>query len=227
MTDATRGPVGRPTGPHPSLLRALLGRAWRESMSPVTSDGTELTRIIRRIGEGDAAAWDEGVALVYSSLKGMAHRFMLNQAAGHTLQTTALVHEVYLKLAGNDRHWESRRHFELVAARAMRQVLVDHARSRQAAKRGGDRRKQALQGDELAAGSGDDDGLSALALHESLERLQAADPEAAKVAELRCFGGLQVHEIARVLEWSERTVERRWHAARSHLRRDLGGPGRP
>lgn len=223
MSDSTRGPAGNPVGPRPFSLRALLPRLpCARLVEPMTD--AELTQVIRRIGEGEAGAWDEAVALVYAQLKVIAHRFMLDQAGGHTLQTTALVHEVYIKLAGNDRRWESRRHFELVAARAMRQVLVDHARARQAAKRGGGQQVQELRGDELGDEPRLDDGLTALALHESLERLQSTDPDAAKVAELRCFGGLQIEEIAKVLEWSERTVERRWRAARDHLRSHFGGP---
>jgi RNA polymerase sigma factor (TIGR02999 family) len=178
-----------------------------------------LTMILKRLDEGDASAWDEALRRVYGTLHEMAHRLMCDQAAGHTLQTTALVHEAYLKMVGASGGWETRRHFERVAARAMRQVLVDHARARKADKRGGQEERVLLTEDVVQAGT---DGTDALALDEALERLCGLDPEVAQVAELRCFGGLQHDEVARVLDCSERTVERRWRFARSWLRKELG-----
>jgi RNA polymerase sigma factor (TIGR02999 family) len=182
-------------------------------------DDLSITVILGRVAEGEPGAWDQALARVYPHLREMAHRFMRDQSGGHTLQTTALVHEAYLKLAGGAGGWENRRHFERVAARAMRQVLVDHARGRDTLKRGGAGQRRVQLTDDLAEAP--ELGCDVLALHEALERLQELDPGAAQVAELRCFGGLQHYDVARVIEVSERTVERRWRFARSWLRKEL------
>jgi RNA polymerase sigma-70 factor (ECF subfamily) len=100
------------------------------------SEPTDVSRLLERVGNGDQAAWDELLPRLYTTLHLIAHRLMNDQARGHTLQTTALVHEAFLKMAGGEQRWETRRHFERVAARAMRTVLVDHARARNAQKRG-------------------------------------------------------------------------------------------
>jgi RNA polymerase sigma factor (TIGR02999 family) len=185
----------------------------------MASDDLSITVILGRVADGEPGAWDQALARVYPQLREMAHRFMRDQSGGHTLQTTALVHEAYLKLAGGAGGWETRRHFERVAARAMRQVLVDHARGRDTQKRGGAGQRRVQLTDDLAEVQ--DVGFDVLSLHEALERLQELDPDVAQVAELRCFGGLQHDDIAKVVEVSERTVERRWRFARSWLRKEL------
>jgi RNA polymerase sigma factor (TIGR02999 family) len=187
----------------------------------VEAEDVGLTVILHRVADGDQGAWEEALERIYPKLHDMAHRLMRDQSGGHTLQTTALVHEAYIKLLGANADWETRRHFERVAARAMRHVLVDHARAHQTAKRGGGKERRVLLTDELA--QADDGDFDTLALHDALERLQTLDPDAAQVAELRCFGGLQHDEIAKVVDCSERTVERRWRFARSWLRKELAG----
>lgn len=180
-----------------------------------------VTVLLKRIAGGDQGAWGLVLPVVYDHLRATAHRLLRNQAPGHTLQTTALVHEAYMKLVGAGGDWESRRHFECVAARAMRQVLVDHARAQHADKRGGAGGFQVLLTEELAqVGEGP---LDALALDEALTRLQELDPEVVSVFELRCFGGLDLESIARVLGLSLRTVERRWRFVRAWLAKELEG----
>ncbi len=182
------------------------------------SESTDIPRLLERVAEGDQAAWDELLPPLYATLHEIAHRLMRDQAKGHTLQTTALVHEAFLKLAGGEQHWETRRHFERVAARAMRAVLVDHARARNAQKRGECWRRVMLT-DEVAEVTGPE--LDVLALHEALDKLHALDPEAAEVSELRCFGGLEHEDIAHVTGRSKRTVERSWRFARAWLEREM------
>lgn len=167
-------------------------------------------------------AADELLKLVERELHGMAQALMNDQKAGHTLQATALVNEAWLRLAGAGISLESRAHFLAVAATAMRSVLVDHARRRLADKRGGGQRPAPI---EAAAGVGaEDDGSAMLSLHEALERLAQQDEEAAKVAELRLFAGMEHAEAARALSTSPRTIERRWRFARQWLQRELS-PG--
>jgi len=180
-----------------------------------------VTVLLKRIAAGDSAAWDLALPQVYEHLRTTAHRLLRDQAPGHTLQTTALVHEAYLKLVGAGADWESRRHFECVAARAMRHVLVDHARARRTEKRGGPGQQRVLLTEELAQVSGEP--LDALVLDEALTRLQELDPEVVLVFELRCFGGLDFEAIARVLELSVRSVERRWRFVRSWLKKEMEG----
>lgn len=200
-------------------MAAPVRRAVRYEHEPMPTEDLSLTAILQRVAVGEEGAWDQALERVYPKLHDMAHRLMRDQSGGHTLQTTALVHEAYLKLLGAGTEWETRRHFERVAARAMRHVLVDHARAKQAEKRGGAQRKRVLLTDEVVRD--DEGGLDALALNDALERLQELDPDAAQVAELRCFGGLQHDEIAQVVDCSERTAERRWRFARSWLRKEL------
>ena len=180
-----------------------------------------VTVLLKRIAGGDQGAWDLVFPQVYDHLRATAHRLLRNQAPGHTLQTTALVHEAYMKLVGAGGDWESRQHFECVAARAMRQVLVDHARAQRADKRGGAGGMQVMLTEELTQVAGEP--LDALALDEALTRLQRLDPEVVGVFELRCFGGLELEAIARVLGISLRTAERRWRFVRSWLAKELEG----
>jgi RNA polymerase sigma factor (TIGR02999 family) len=147
---------------------------------------------------------------------------MRREGSEHTLQATALVHEAYLRLV--DQHhvvWRNRAHFFGVAAQLMRRILVDHARSRHAAKRGGGMQQLALGDADAAASPAADDGVDVISLHEALERLAALDPAQARLVELRYFGGLNIDETAQALDISPATVKREWATARAWLRREL------
>ena len=171
------------------------------------------------MADGDGAALDQLIPLVYRELHKIAKRYMADQSAGHTLQTTAVVHEAYLKLAGTGRQiWEDRAHFFAVAAKAMRQVLVDHARTRQAAKRGGDVRIVPLEeGVAISGGT----AAELIALDDALTDLARLDARKAQVVELRYFGGLTVEDTARTLGISPETVGRDWRFAKSLLEREI------
>jgi RNA polymerase sigma-70 factor, ECF subfamily len=153
---------------------------------------------------------------VYAELHRQAERAMRGEGAEHTLQATALVHEAWLRLADQHVAWNDRAHFHGVAAQLMRRILVDHARARHAAKRGGGATRVTLS-DAPAA----EQGADVLALHEALERLAALDPDQAHLVELRWFGGLSIEETAKVLGVSPATVKREWAVARAWLRREL------
>jgi RNA polymerase sigma factor (TIGR02999 family) len=152
---------------------------------------------------------------------------MLREAPGHSLQPTALVHEAYVRLVDQRQvQWRNRAHFFGVAASMMRRILVDHARKRLAEKRGGELERVTLVGDEVAAEGPNE--IDVLALHESLERLAAFDPQQERIVELRYFGGLTIEEAAEVVGISQATVVREWTIAKAWLRSDLSarrGPG--
>lgn len=177
-------------------------------------------QLLQRVQEGLPGARDELFALVYGELHALARRLMAEERASHTLQATALVHEVWLRIAGDEGGPEGEDRGELLrlAARAMRRVLVDHARRRAAAKRGGGAPGASLE-EPLAAWENDHTDL--LALDEVLERLHERDEEAAAVVELLFFGGLTQAEAARALGRSTRQVEGTWTFARGWLRREL------
>jgi RNA polymerase sigma factor (TIGR02999 family) len=151
---------------------------------------------------------------LYVELRRQAEHAMRGQPAGHTLQPTALVHEAYLKLAANSQSWADRTHFLATAAKAMRHVLIDHARKRNAEKRRARGEEEPLDGLLVAY---EDHALNLLALDEALARLEEFDPELARAVELRFFGGLSLTECARTLGMSQRTFERRWVATRTWL----------
>ena len=179
----------------------------------------EVTVLLNRMAGGDDLAAGHLIEVLQDELRTIAHRHMDRQGAGHTLQTTALLNEAWIKLIGQaEVQWDSRRHFVRMATTVMRSVLVDHARSRLSQKRGGGRARCEL--DEGMAVS-DEGHESLLALHEALERLELRDPEVARVAELRCFGGRGHEEIADVLDISVATVTRRWKTAKAWLRKAL------
>ena len=190
--------------------------------SPEDSPLERTALVLARLRQGDSAAQGELFALVYGDLRDLASNYMRRERGGHTLQTTALVHEAYLKFASKGGAWEDRAHFVGVAARAIRQILVDHARERNALKRGGDRQRLSLSDSDAVVG-GDD--LDAERLDEALERFAKLDERPARVVELRFFGGPSVAEAAHVLGVSERTVKGDWQIARAWLRRELSGPG--
>jgi RNA polymerase sigma factor (TIGR02999 family) len=185
----------------------------------------DVTRLLVAARSGDRNALDALYPLVYQDLRGVAHRALSGGRTGDTLNTTALVHEAYLKLHGASSFLpQDRRHFFAIAARAMRQIVVDHARSRAAQKRGG-----ALQRVDLDAATiaGEDSGAALLALEDALGKLGELDERLARVVELRFFGGLTVEETAEVLDVDPRTVKRDWRKARAMLYLTLEGTPTP
>ena len=175
----------------------------------------EVTRLLHAAVGGDQDALDRLVPLVYDDLHRMAHRQLGREGGGHTLQTTGLVHEAYMKLAGGKVNAANRSHFLAIAARAMRQVLVDYARRRKAEKRGSGLAAVTLNDGEQGMEVSTDD---ILALDEVLEQLE---PRQRQVVELRFFGGMEEKDIAEALKISERTVRRDWVKARAWLYRAL------
>jgi RNA polymerase sigma-70 factor, ECF subfamily len=186
-------------------------------MSTGRSDITGVLEDLRKSREG---AFDALLALVYKDLRKIAGSYLRQQRPDHTLQPTALVHEAYLRLVGNeDGDWQSRAHFLNAAAQTMRRILVDHARARRADKRGGAGVRVVL--DEAVVEAPERD-LDLVALDDALTKLARAAPRLSRVIELRYFGGLTTKEVAEVLDVSITTVEREWVAARAWLRVELG-----
>jgi RNA polymerase sigma-70 factor, ECF subfamily len=178
-----------------------------------------VTDLLTRWGDGDGAALAQLTPLVYEELRRLAHRHMGGQRADHTLQTTALVNEAYLRLADQTNpRWQNRAHFFAVAARAMRQILVSYARSQQSQKRGGGALK--LELDEALLVS-PEQSKEIVDLHEALERLATLDSRKAQVVELKYFGGLNYDEMAEVLKISRVTVRRDWEFAKLWLYTEL------
>lgn len=191
--------------------------------SDAASDTGEVTRLLRQCAGGEPAAFDRLIELVYGDLRRIAHRRLRGERAGHTLDTTALVHETYLKLLPQaEASWGDRAHFFAVAARAVRQVLIDYARYRRADKRWGGIRVP-LREDTAAAVSA---SVDLLVLEKALERLGELDPRLERVVECRFFGGMTVPETAEALGVSTNTVDRDWARARTYLHRDLVGDDR-
>lgn len=169
--------------------------------------------------EGEECVVDRLLPILYDELRRLAQGYISAERSGHTLEPTALVHEAYLRLVELDRlDWRGRAHFLGLAARVMRQVLVDHARRHRAAKRGGGGRRVTL---DDAAWAPEPRPTDVLKLEEALRELQEVDPEKCRIVELRFFGGLTVEETAEVLGVSPRTVKRGWRAARTWLAREL------
>jgi len=194
---------------------------------PTTGDKTysgEVTHLLALASRGDRDAVDRLVPILYDELRRIAHVRMRGERTGHTLETTALVHEAYLELAGlNQMEWRDRAHFLALAARAMRRVLIDHAVARNAQKRDG--RLRAIPLDEaidlaVVAGQRADE---LLALDDALERLAAVSERQARVVECRFFAGMSVEETAEALGTSPATVKRDWTVARAWLHRELEG----
>ncbi|MGE5296024.1 MAG: sigma-70 family RNA polymerase sigma factor [Solirubrobacterales bacterium] len=176
---------------------------------------SDVTRILNAIERGDAKATDELLPLVYEELRLLAAQKLSHEPPGQTLQATALVHEAYLRLVGDvPQSWENHGHFFAAAAEAMRRILVENARWKGRQKRGGERKRIELHEVCLAADASPD-GL--IALDEALSRLAAKDPEAARLIELTCFGGLTLEQSAEVLGVSSRTAYRHWAFARAWL----------
>jgi RNA polymerase sigma-70 factor (ECF subfamily) len=185
---------------------------------------TSLTALLHEAAHGPRAAFDRLFPAVYASLRRLAAAALRSERPGHTLSATALAHETYLRLAGiRQVAWQNRAHFFAVAARAMRRVLVNHAISRNALKRGAGARQVDL--DEVALAT-DDHLDDVLAVHDALERLHRLAPAAARVVECRVFLGMTIEETAAAVNLSPATVKRQWTAARSWLTRELLAEGR-
>ena len=182
---------------------------------------TQITQWLVASRDGDVEALESLLPLVYDELHRHAVRCFVRERAGHTLQPTALVNEVYLRLVGqHEMKWQNRAQFFAVAAQMMRRILVSHARARQAAKRGGAEQRVTFT-EELSAAPEPD--LNLLALDEALNKLEALDPQKGRVVELRFFSGLSVPETAEVMGVSPRTVDRQWQTAKAWLYREIAG----
>ena len=192
-----------------------LGVALSQSM---TSDSGEVTQLLKAMNDGDLAAADRLLPLVYAELHRLATSYMRRERQDHTLQPTALINEAYMRLAKEDLDWQNREHFIGIAAHVMRRVLVDYARAHKAKIRGGELKRVELE-DGLAIS--DERTEEMLALDEALNRLTEVNSRQAKVVELRYFGGLSVEEIAALLDVSPRSVKRDWSLARIWLFREL------
>ena len=179
----------------------------------------DVTRLLADLGAGKKGADNELMTLVYGELHALAMHYMRKERPGHTLQTTALVHEAYLRLGGEkDLPWESKAHFLRVAARAMRRILIDHARRKQTERRGGEKCRKAL---EESAVFGDSPPPDLIAIDNALKKISEVDPQVSQVVEMRFFGGLTVEETARVLRISARTVKREWRVAKAWLKKQV------
>jgi RNA polymerase sigma factor (TIGR02999 family) len=177
-----------------------------------------VTQLLSDLATGEEGAADELMPLIYGDLRRLAQRQLSGERAGHTLEPTALVHEAWMRLRPDHAgRAESRDRYFALAARIMRSILVDHARRRGAAKRGGDAERVTL------SGVGDvDAGVDVLELHDALERLAETDEELARIAELHVFAGMTQGEVASALGIAKRTLDRRWRVASAWLRKELG-----
>jgi RNA polymerase sigma factor (TIGR02999 family) len=199
-------------------MTVILEHGLARRMAP-----SNVTQLLRAWSDGDETALERLVPLVEAELRRLARRYMARERRGHTLQTTALVNEAFLRLVdAREVGWQDRAHFLGISARVMRRVLVDHARARGYQKRGGDRQKVSLSAAEGV--TAEPAALEVIALDRALDRLAAADERKARVIELRFFGGLSVEETAEVLHVSGDTVKRDWRLAKLWLVRELEGP---
>jgi RNA polymerase sigma factor (TIGR02999 family) len=182
----------------------------------------QVTRILLALADGDHGAAERLFPLVYDQLRALAAQQFRRERAGHTLQPTALVNQAYLALVGNEQiTFRARTHFFATAAKVMRQLLVDHARSRMRGKRGGGRVRVPLREDQITVEREED----ILAVEEALAALEQVDARQAEIVELRFYGGLTVEEVAEALGVSKRTVEAEWTMIRAWLRKALSGDG--
>lgn len=183
-------------------------------------DTQEITEFLNRARNGDSAASDVLIPLMYDSLRALARSYLAKLPANHTLDPTAVVHEAYLRLIGTGEiEWQDRAHFFAIAAGAMRNVLADHARKKKSLKRGGEWGRITISG--LEDPGEDSQRIDLIALDEALAKLAQLDEQRARVVELRFLAGLDVKEAAFVMDVSTRTIERAWFGARAWLRREL------
>lgn len=179
----------------------------------------DITYVLNAAQQGDARAAEELLPLLYSELRQIAASKMAGEAAGHTLQPTALVHEAWLRIAGaNQQVWPSRAYFFAAAAEAMRRILVEHARRKNSLKRGGDFEREELSEAALVLTAPPDE---LLAVNEALEKLEAEDHAAAELVKLRYFVGMTMEEAASAMDMAPRTAERLWSFARAWLQREI------
>ena len=187
----------------------------------MTEGGENITELLVGYGRGDKEALDKLMPIVYDELRRQAARYLRREQAGHTLQTTALIHEAYVRLVDQRNvQWQNRAHFFGIAAQMMRRILVDHARGKRRAKRGGSDVKVSLADATIPVKERD---LDVVALDEALTRLAEIDEQQSKVVELRFFSGLTVEETAEVMHISPATVKRDWSMAKAWLHRELSG----
>lgn len=186
--------------------------------------GPNITQMLRDWSEGKSGAADELLPHVYAELHRQAAAFLRRERPNHTLQTTALVHEAYLKLVDQQRvEWESRNHFFAIAAKVMRRILIDHAKSRHRQKRGGS--KDDIQLEEALAATANEIDIDIIALDEAMTHLAEFDPEQERLVELRYFGGLSLDETAEAMGISRATAAREWQIAKAWLHRELTRKG--
>ncbi len=183
------------------------------------SKNVQITQLLRAWREGKCEAIDELMPFIYKELRKRAAGFLRNEKQGHTMQTTDLINEAYIKLVGKEIDWESRSHFLAIASKAMRRILVDHARAKKRGKRGGDHVKVSL--DEAKTVILDTEGSDLVLIDEALTRLQEFDARLAKVVELKFFGGFSNDETANILDVSNVTVRRDWKLAKAWLYSEL------
>lgn len=183
-------------------------------------DSANITQMLREWGDGRVEALDDLLPCVYNELRRLAAAHLRRERPNHTLQTTALVHEAYMKLAGQRNvEWKNRGHFFAVAAQAMRRVLVDHAKARHRQKRGGPAEDLSIE--DMLIAAADESNVDLIALDEALTRLAGVDRQQVRIVELRYFTGLSLEETAEALEISKATVARDWQMAKAWLHREM------
>lgn len=211
----------RKTG-YASRPKRLARRLWGE-IGLSQKSCNQVTELLARWGDGDPQALETLMPLVYEELRRLASSYLRRERDDHTLQSTALVHEAYLRLVGREApHLQNRSHFFGVAAHLMRQILVDHARNHQAAKRGGPNSFKLTLDSSLELAQ-DFQAVDLIALDSALDRLSTLDPEQSRVVELRFFAGLTIEDTSEVLGISPATVKRYWTTARAWLHREIAG----
>lgn len=194
---------------------------FSDNLSDSKKPPGEVTELLVKWSEGDADALEKLLPIVYEELRRISHNYLRREHSGHTLQTTALIHEAYLRLVkAQGLDWQNREQFFGIAANLMRRILVDHARTASAAKRGGNAPNLPLD-EYLTISSERDENL--LLLDEALNKLATIDSSAARIVELRYFAGLTIEETAEVLKTSPMTVKREWATARAWLHREIAG----
>ena len=188
----------------------------------MSSGSADITGLLKRFSRGDQEAQDELMPLVYEQLRAQARRYMRKERSGVTMQSTALVHETYLKLVhANDVDWHDRSHFFALAAQIMRRILIDAARRKSSRKRGGGMERQDIEDVDLAQMVPDE---QVLLINEALEKLEQEDPNRARIVVLKFFGGLTNREVGETMGIGERSVEREWAAAKVRIFQWIRGP---